>query len=187
MRKLLAKFLFATALSTTALACGHPHHQTFVKVEQVALGKVVVYRNGVAFYERRATVQGGKLTVSVPRERVDDFLKYLTVAHAKTQPPLPVSLPREHAEGRAFPEIQQVTAEHLRRVHLDQGRPLGGLVDDCVANILGQVRLLRQISSEFSSFASSPEPKPVPINLSGVVTEVGGPYRAGQRLAAGLR
>ena len=34
------------------------------------------------------------------------------------------------------------------------------LVDECVANILGQVRLLRQISSEFSSFATSPEPRP---------------------------
>ena len=35
----------------------------------------------------------------------------------------------------------QLNAEHLRRVHLDQGRPLGGVIDECVANILGQVRL----------------------------------------------
>ena len=72
MRKLLAKFLFASALATTAAACSHtPPTKTFVKVDQVALGKVVVYRNGVAFYERRATVTGGALTVSVPRDRVD--------------------------------------------------------------------------------------------------------------------
>ena len=88
----------------------------------------------------------------------------------------------------------QLNAEHLRRVHVDQGRPLGGMVDDCVANILGQVRLLRQISSEFSSFASSPEPKPVAMNLAEVVSEVVEPYRAGlaarvtiaSELAAGL-
>jgi hypothetical protein len=103
MRKLLAKFLFATAVSTAAIACGHtPPTKTFVKVDQVALGKVVVYRNGVAFYERRATVHGGKLTVSVPRERVDDFLKSLTVVDAKTQKPLPVSFPRQQSESGAF-------------------------------------------------------------------------------------
>ena len=73
----------------------------------------------------------------------------------------------------------QLNAEHLRRVHLDQGRPLGGVIDECVANILGQVRLLRQISSEFSSFASSPEPKPVEANLTDVVLEVVEPYRTG--------
>ena len=53
----------------------------------------------------------------------------------------------------------QLNAEHIRRVHIDQGRPLGRVVDECVANILGQVRLLRQIASEFSSFASSPAPQ----------------------------
>ena len=48
-------------------------------VEGGVLGRVVVYRNGVAFYERHATVRDGQLTVRVPRERVDDFLKSLTV------------------------------------------------------------------------------------------------------------
>lgn len=90
MKKLLAAFLFAGALS----ACG-PKHATFVKVDDVALGRVVVYRNGVAYYERRATVTGGKLTVSVPRERVDDFLKSLTVVDARSGKPLPVSIPRD--------------------------------------------------------------------------------------------
>jgi hypothetical protein len=103
MRKLLAKFLFASALATAASACGHtPPTKTFVKVDQVSLGKVVVYRNGVAFYERRAQVTGGKLTVSVPRDRVDDFLKSLTVVDAKTQQPLPVSFPRQQSESGAF-------------------------------------------------------------------------------------
>lgn len=73
----------------------------------------------------------------------------------------------------------QLNAEHVRRVHLDQGKPLGNLVDECVSNILGQVRLLRQISSEFSSFATSPEPRPVETSLSELVDEVVEPYRAG--------
>jgi signal transduction histidine kinase len=73
----------------------------------------------------------------------------------------------------------QLNAEHLRRVHLDQGRPLGGVIDECVANILGQVRLLRQIAGEFSSFATVPEPRPVDTSLSDLVNEVVEPYRAG--------
>ncbi|MGE3488502.1 MAG: ATP-binding protein [Vicinamibacterales bacterium] len=73
----------------------------------------------------------------------------------------------------------QLNAEHLRRVHVDRGRPLGGVIDECVTNILGQVRLLRQISSEFSSFASSPEPKPVDTSLFELVAEIIDPYRSG--------
>jgi signal transduction histidine kinase len=73
----------------------------------------------------------------------------------------------------------QLNAEHLRRVHVDQGRPLGGVIDECVSNILGQVRLLRQIASEFSSFASVPEPRPVETPLGELVNEVVEPYRSG--------
>jgi signal transduction histidine kinase len=73
----------------------------------------------------------------------------------------------------------QLNAEHLQRVHADRGRPLGPLVDDCIASILGQVRLLRQISSEFSSFASSPQPHPAPTDLAALVEGIVAPYRAG--------
>jgi hypothetical protein len=65
----------------------------------VALGRVVIYRNGVAYYERRATVSDGELTVRVPRERVDDFLKSLTVVDAISRQPLPISIPRRQADG----------------------------------------------------------------------------------------
>src|SRR5580765_7089512 len=94
MKKRLAGLLLAAALSG---GCG-PKHANFVKVDKAALGKVVIYRNGVAFYERRTTVAGGTLTVSVPRERVDDFLKSLTVVDAISKRPLPVSIPRQQTQ-----------------------------------------------------------------------------------------
>ena len=96
MKKRLAGLLLAAALG----ACG-PKHATYVHTN-VALGRVVVYRNGVAFYERRATVSGGVLTVSVPRDRVDDFLKSLTVVDALTGKPLPISIPRQQAEDGPY-------------------------------------------------------------------------------------
>ena len=56
----------------------------------------------------------------------------------------------------------QLSAEHARRVNIDRGRPLSPVLDECVNAILTQVKLLRQISAEFSSFASSPTPRPEP-------------------------
>jgi nitrogen fixation/metabolism regulation signal transduction histidine kinase len=71
----------------------------------------------------------------------------------------------------------QLSAEHARRVNIDRGRPLSPVLDDCVNAILGQVKLLRQISSEFSSFASSPTPRPEPTDISALIDEVVEPYR----------
>jgi nitrogen fixation/metabolism regulation signal transduction histidine kinase len=73
----------------------------------------------------------------------------------------------------------QLSAEHLRRVHDDQDRPMGPVLDACVDTILSQVRLLRQIAAEFSSFASSPVARPQAFRLAGLLDEVVTPYRTG--------
>jgi hypothetical protein len=65
-----------------------------------ALGRVVVYRNGVAYFERRAIVHGDRFALEVPAERLDDFLKSLSVIDAGTGNAVPISFPTlEHAEG----------------------------------------------------------------------------------------
>ena len=58
------------------------------------LGRVVVYRNGVAYFERSADVEGDSLRLNVPADKVDDFLKSLTVVDAKTGEPAPVAIRR---------------------------------------------------------------------------------------------
>jgi signal transduction histidine kinase len=78
----------------------------------------------------------------------------------------------------------QLSAEHLRRVNADRGKPLSPVLEECVDSILGQVRLLRQIAAEFSSFAASPTPRPVATSPAALVAEVVEPYRAG--LPAGV-
>jgi signal transduction histidine kinase len=82
----------------------------------------------------------------------------------------------------------QLSAEHLRRVHSDRGKPMEPVLEGCVDTILSQVRLLRQIASEFSSFASSPTARLAPTSLSDLVEEVVGAYRsgAGDRIAFGV-
>ena len=73
----------------------------------------------------------------------------------------------------------QLSAEHALRVNSDRGRPLSPVLDDCVNAILSQVKLLRQIAAEFSSFASSPTPRPESSSVSALIEEVVEPYRSG--------
>jgi nitrogen fixation/metabolism regulation signal transduction histidine kinase len=73
----------------------------------------------------------------------------------------------------------QLSAEHLRRVHADRGEPMGQVLESCVTTILGQVHLLRQIASEFSSFASSPTARRAPADPVGLIHDVVEPYRVG--------
>lgn len=84
----------------------------------------------------------------------------------------------------------QLNAEHVRRVHADQGRPLGPVVDACVEHILTQVRLLRAIASEFSNFASSPrveaEPVPARVLMDDLLTPFVGTLPEGVRLDAAV-
>jgi hypothetical protein len=72
-----------------------------------ALGKVVVYRNGVAYFERYAALHGGELKLRVPAERLDDLLKSLTVVDAHTGKAVPVSFPTvEHVGDQVDIAIQ---------------------------------------------------------------------------------
>jgi hypothetical protein len=116
MIKRLAGVLLAAA-AAASVGCS-PKHASFVKVDDVALGRVVIYRNGVAFYERRARVTGGVLVVSVPRDRVDDFLKSLTVVDAVSHEPLPVSIPRQETDGTNLTMQLQVPGRDVADVVL---------------------------------------------------------------------
>jgi hypothetical protein len=96
LRRTLASLLLAATSTLGAAACGG--HATHIATT-ATLGKVVVYRNGVAFYERRAIITDGRLVVTVPRDRVDDFLKSMTVVDRVTRKPLPVVIPRQQDAG----------------------------------------------------------------------------------------
>jgi signal transduction histidine kinase len=73
----------------------------------------------------------------------------------------------------------QLAAEHLQRVHDDRGKPLGAALEQCVSTILRQVRLLRQIASEFSMFAGQPVPRPARVPVKELITGVASPYQLG--------
>lgn len=84
----------ASSLFALFLASGCASTRVVAPIEtEAALGRVVVYRNGVAYFERHARVQGNELRLEVPGQRLDDFLKSLTVVDTKTGKLVPISFP----------------------------------------------------------------------------------------------
>jgi hypothetical protein len=83
------RYAWVIAVSFCAFGCASQAHVR----SDAALGKVIIYRNGVAYFERSAHVEGDKLSLTVPADRIDDFLKSLTVVDATTGLALPVSFP----------------------------------------------------------------------------------------------
>jgi len=61
-------------LACLAAGCGSSHVHS-----DTTLGRVVVYKNGVAYFERTASIDDDELRLSVPADRVDDLLKSLSV------------------------------------------------------------------------------------------------------------
>ena len=98
-------------VTTAAAGC---HHRGSSHVAGGALGRVVIYRNGVAFYERTAVVADGRLTVHVPRGKVDDFLKSLTVVDRRTGQRMSVSIPRQEAADDSYLTMTLETADRGR-------------------------------------------------------------------------
>jgi hypothetical protein len=100
MRNLRALVVIAASLA--AMSAAGCHHRGNSHIDGGVLGRVVIYRNGVAFYERNAVVEDGKVTVRVPRDRVDDFLKSLTVVDRDSKKPLSVTIPRSQGEDGTY-------------------------------------------------------------------------------------
>jgi hypothetical protein len=94
LRRLGAVALVAFATS----ACATPAMPPPV-VSKASLGSIIIYRNGVAFFERSLPPGEKELTLRVPAERVDDFLKSLTIVDKKTGETMPVSYPTIHNHG----------------------------------------------------------------------------------------
>ena len=86
------------ALALFAGGCT-PHFGPPPIVTKAKLGSVIVYRNGVAYFERHATPDERELKLRVPGERVDDFLKSLTIADDATGEALPISYPTMQRDG----------------------------------------------------------------------------------------
>ncbi len=103
MRALKTLLLAATACAT--LGCAGKYAPPVLS--DTRLGRVIIYRNGVSYFERYAPAGEEKITLRVPAERVDDFLKSLSIVDEKSGKAMPVSYPTLDAyEGYATMTIE---------------------------------------------------------------------------------
>ncbi len=72
----------------------------------------------------------------------------------------------------------QLSVEHVRRLWRANDPRFGTVLQECLDNIQGQVRALRQIATEFSAYARLPRLRPEVISVETLLTEALAPYAA---------
>ncbi|MFO0619728.1 MAG: DUF4139 domain-containing protein [Polyangiaceae bacterium] len=91
----LAAIALASALSLPLLTGCSPHRgPAFPTTESgLKLDRVVLYRNGVGYFERTGEVDGDVLRIRVRKDQVNDLLKSLTVVDKSDGKAVSVSMP----------------------------------------------------------------------------------------------
>jgi hypothetical protein len=77
----------------TSTACGGSRKPYATTGGALELSKVVLYRNGVGYFERGGKVSGDVLTIRVRKDQVNDLLKSLTVVERKGGRAVSISMP----------------------------------------------------------------------------------------------
>jgi hypothetical protein len=85
-------FTLTVALAGLA-ACGGARKPYPTMGPPLALSKVVLYRNGVGYFERAGRVEGEALTIRVRKDQVNDLLKSLTVVERAGGRAVSISMP----------------------------------------------------------------------------------------------
>ncbi len=94
-------------LGLTQLSCAGtlPGGEPRVITEQLPVRRVVLYQNGVGYFEREGKLQGNALTLHCRPSQINDLLKSLTVIDRGSGRPLSVSLPLEKGGDRVLAEL----------------------------------------------------------------------------------
>ncbi len=104
----LLPFIAAAALAATA-GCTNRH--VVDTSAELKISKVVLYQNGIGYFERRGNVTGDKLELRVRPDQVNDVLKSLAVLDFSGGQTSSVGLPVERNSARLARELPR----HVRR------------------------------------------------------------------------
>ncbi len=89
----MTRFRTVLAIAIFSAACGGARKPYATTNEALQLSKVVLYRNGVGYFERGGRVDGESLTLRVRKDQVNDLLKSLTVVERKGGRAVSISMP----------------------------------------------------------------------------------------------
>lgn len=103
-RRFLTALGWLTLFSVTAAGCAR---RPQVTADELPLRRVVVYRNGVAYFERAGTVQGEEVKFRLRQENVGDFLATLAIMERGGSTVRAASFPVEiETEDPPSPEVE---------------------------------------------------------------------------------
>ncbi|HEX2735256.1 MAG TPA: hypothetical protein VHM70_26815 [Polyangiaceae bacterium] len=74
---------------------------------EIPIKRVVLYQNGVGYFEREGLVDGNQLTLQIRPSQINDILKSLTVVDAADGRAVSVSLPLEKSGDRVLTELPE--------------------------------------------------------------------------------
>ncbi len=153
------KLALAAVVALSVTGCAHGRSALATTQSPLSLEHVVLYRNGVGYFERHGVIDGDKLTLKVRKDQVNDLLKSLTVIDRGSGKTLSVSIPLD-------PKVWQDAAlsmltpgnGHLSDV-LDALRGTRVSVETRSRTVQGRIVMVERMA---------PEPRPMPMDRSGV-------------------
>ncbi len=102
--------LFAAATALLTLSACHPQGAVAPRPGQgpeIPITRVVLYQNGVGYFERRGKVNGDTLTLQIRPNQINDLLKSLTVIDRSNGRAVSVSLPMEKTGAQVLSELPE--------------------------------------------------------------------------------
>ncbi|MCB9740824.1 MAG: hypothetical protein H6747_16280 [Deltaproteobacteria bacterium] len=97
--------LAASAAGLLLSGCGGLLQDRADRRAELKIRKVVLFQNGVGYFERRGKVEGDKLDLHVRPDQVNDVLKSLTILHLGEGRTSSVTLPVERSADRLAAEL----------------------------------------------------------------------------------
>ena len=96
-------------VGATLLLAGCPPEPAFPRGagDELRVSKVVLYQNGIGYFERRGRVDGDVVKLRIRPEQIADILKSLTVIDLAEGRAVSVALPVEKGRARALAELPE--------------------------------------------------------------------------------
>lgn len=135
-------------LALTASACAHSRSPYATADAPLELERVVLYRNGVGYFERTGEVDEDVLRIKVRRDQVNDLLKSLTVIHTGTGQAVSISMPLDPQSwaGAALASLEPGNGS-LAEV-LDGLRGTEVVLQTTIGRVRGRIVMVEELENE---------------------------------------
>ncbi len=162
----MRRSLYSIALSAVLLVgCSDGRARFATTDSPLRLDRVVLYRNGIGYFERTGEVDGDILTIKVRKDQINDLLKSLTVVDKDTGKAVSVSMPLDpQSWANAAIATLAPGRGNLAEV-LDALRGTRVTLDTTEGGLSGRITLVEQIDEPDPSDdvrASNGYPPPMP-------------------------